>query len=243
MSNAPIFRADSENAIPELVELSFGSGQGSSLRNVIVLADLIFGQARQHLTHQTVEYNVTYAEIALEPSCRNFTQRSRFGNFVLPNEIAASSGCVEEREAISETDASLNLSGSPNVAMSGRRGSSHKTNRELTYSQNEKRVRAKGNLKWDISEPDNARPLQGRYIGTDPLCIIESDSEINALSLHVLIPKRHFRIMSVTDNISGDEKKINPARRKVLEAISRRSFKSVGDGIIVSKGLLTRADR
>lgn len=243
MSNTPIFKAESDNAIPELVELSFGSGQGSSLKSVIVLADIIFGQARQHLTHQTVEYNVTYAELALEPSVSEFRQSTRFGNLVLPNEMESKSGRVDGHEKISGSELTTSMGGNPSLSATRRRSNSHKSNREVTFTQNETRVRAKGNLKWDISEPDIGRPLLGRYIGTEPLCIIDSQSDMNAISMKILIPKRHFNITHVTDNISGDEKKINPARKKVLEALSRKSFDSIGDGLVISKGLLTRADR
>ncbi len=242
MTNRSItpYKSELQNVIPEAAEMSFDCGQGSTTERVIVLADILFGRARQTLSDHTAFYEITYAELSLTAASKNYQTESRFGDAVAPNRISAAVVTTESEERNSEGELGLDGSTTSFGKISARlkKGLKKASSLQTTEDSLKQRVQPKGNLKWDVSEFDTNKPLRGRYIGDEPLCIMTSGEAINEIVLRVLVPKRNFHLHSVTENKSGEIKNINRAKQKVLEILSSRSISKDGDALVICEGRL-----
>ena len=239
------YQSELQNVLPEAAEMSFDCGQGSTPQRVIVLADVLFGRARQTLSDHTAFYEITYAEIALTAASKNYATESRFGDTVSPNRLSSSVTRTQLEER--NTEGELGLSGSimnPMKSLSAaakvKKGLKTAATLQSSESHEKQRVQPKGNLKWDVSEFDTEKPLRGRYIGDEPLCTMTSDEEIEEITLRVLVPKRNFHLHSVTENNSGEIKALNRAKQKVLEILSSRSIAKDGDALIICEGRMRK---
>lgn len=237
----PTFRSQVQNSFPDCLEVTFDEGQGTTPYSVVILTDLRCGLGREIYGNYTTTFCVTYAEVRLAADCPTKV-RSRYGDRALQNETEENTATTEVDETETQGNALLKLG--PSIAASlglSRRAAREKTRKQqaTTFSH---RVRAKGDMKWDVSEIDGTDPLKGRYIGEDPLCILESDTPIKNIRLRILIPKRSFTIHSVTDNESGEAKALSLAKRRVLEVLTSRSLDQEGDGLIIASGALELID-
>jgi hypothetical protein len=122
---------------------------------------------------------------------------SRFGEPTKPNQVAFESKFSKEStmHASAVAGASLKLGAAPTglsasaaTEIGGKRSTDSKTtsSRSATETEAHIRVKARGNLKWEVSEPPQTNTLDATYLDNEVICRAKAARGANAMSISMI---------------------------------------------------------
>ncbi len=242
----PDYLYEIENTEPRLVELEVDAGQGSGPTTAIALCDVRFSRARLEFSSYTVYAAITHAEIKVL-SIPQGRIRNRFGDDLAERDSELSSINSAAKTANKSRWADVKLGGSTSganirgsVGLKGSQSTSDESQKSLTVATKIPLVRARGDGMWGLATFDSTIPLEGRFIGFNELCSIESDRDIVEIEISIVVPKSNIVVEKVTDNHSGQSVNLDKGRSTLLRALIARKLAGSGDAITMCIGRMKR---
>ncbi|WP_439402597.1 hypothetical protein ACNJYA_09280 [Bradyrhizobium sp. DASA03068] len=200
--------ANDQNALPDLIEVITRVQNGNEPENREVRVELRIDSvtlAADACLEFVVELN--RANLSLDLDGFEVVPKSRHGEPTKPNDVSVEHKLTKEstKQAEAGATAELNLSSQPSAALNAK-GSGNVASKTIesmsaqqTYSL--LRVKARGNLRWEVSEPgDGDKPLGDTYLNDDVLCKIKALPGANmlAVKLAAFARKRDIRVTPVS---------------------------------------------
>lgn len=147
------------------------------------------------------------ANLSLDLDGAEVAPKSRYGEPIKSNDLAVEHKLTNERTRQAELsgNAELNLSHQPSAALNAKASGSiaSKVTESVSAQQNYNlfRVKARGNLTWEVSEPSDSgiKPLSDTYLNDEVLCKIKAVPGANrlAVKLDAFARKRDIRVTPV----------------------------------------------
>lgn len=235
--------ANDQNALPDLIEVITRVQNGNEPESREVRVELRIDSvtlAADECLEFVVELN--RANLSLDLDGFEVVPKSRHGEPAKPNDVSVEHKLTKESTKQAEVggSAELNLSSQPSAALSAKASGSvaSKTTESMSAQQTYSllRVKARGNLRWEISEPgDGSRALGDTYLNDDVLCRIKALPGANmlAVKLAAFARKRDIRVTPVSKLSKFSFKSKN--HEKMLNALVGKAL-SHSDG---NGGILT----
>lgn len=197
-----------KNSLPDLIEVIARVADTNELSNKDIRVELRINSITL-LTDDFLEFVVQLdkAKLALDLDGFDVLPGSRYGEPTKPNDVSVERRLTNEQTRQGEVSGNLqvDLSAQPTASIGGKvAGSATSRTTESVSSQQTYsllRVKARGNLTWEISEPgDVSQPLGDTYLNDDVLCKIKAAPGANmlAVKLEAFAHKRDIRITPVS---------------------------------------------
>ncbi|NPV19375.1 hypothetical protein [Bradyrhizobium aeschynomenes] len=205
------------NSLPDLIELIARVGNDDDIASKEVRVELRINSLTL-TTDDCFEFTVQLerANLCLDLDGLEVVPKSRFGEPIKPNDVSVEHKLTNEKTQSGEISGNLqvDINLQPTASIGGKvAGSATSRTTESVSSQqtyNFLRVKARGNLTWEISEPgDLSKPLGDTYLNDDVLCKLNATPGANMLAVKLVAFARKRDI------------KITPTSK-----LSRFSFKS-----------------
>lgn len=196
------------NSLPDLIEVITRVADTNELSNKDVRVELRINSITL-VADDFLEFVVQLdkAKLALDLDGFDVLPGSRFGEPTKPNDVSVEHRLTNEHTRQGEVSGNVQveLSPQPTASFGGKiAGSAASKTTESTSSQQTYsllRVKARGNLTWEISEPgEGGKPLADTYLNDDILCKIKATPGANmlAVKLEAFAHKRDIRITPVS---------------------------------------------
>ncbi|MHB0784401.1 hypothetical protein [Bradyrhizobium sp. 5.13L] len=200
--------ANDLNSLPDLIEIITRVRNGNEPDDREVRVELRIDSitlATDERLEFTVELN--RASLSLDLDGLEVVPQSRHGEPTKPNDVSVEHKLTREstKQAEAGGSAELNLSSQPSAALSGKLSGSvaSKTTESMSAQQTYSllRVKARGNLRWEVSEPgDGNKALSDTYLNDDVLCKVKALPGANrlAVKLAAFARKRDIRVTPIS---------------------------------------------
>jgi hypothetical protein len=226
--------ANDRNSLPDLIEVITRVANSNEPESKEVRVELRVNSVTL-VADDTLEFVVQLdkANLALDLDGFEVVPKSRHGEPIKPNDVSVEHKIVNERNRQREVsgNAELSISHQPSGSLGGKISGSaaSKTTESTSFQQTYSllRVKARGNLTWEVAEPDEgSKPLGDTYLNDDVLCRIKALPGANmlAVKLDAFARKRDIRITPVSKlktfsfKSTNHEKMFNALVAKALES-------------------------
>lgn len=200
--------ANDRNSLPDLIEVIMRVANGNEPDNREIRVELRVNSVTL-VADDNLEFVVQLerASLAMDLDGFEVVPKSRHGEPTKPNDVSVEHERTNQKtrkgEISGATDLTLSCNPSGSVAMkaSGSAGSTLTESFSSKETYNLLRVKARGNLTWEISEPGEAgKALDDTYLNDDVLCRIKTLPGANMLAvrLDTFARKRDIRITPIS---------------------------------------------
>jgi hypothetical protein len=193
-------KPDDRNSIPELIEVLMRVVASNEPQTHEVRLDLRVYRA-EVVSEEGLEFVVELdrAVFGLDLDGLDVVPKSRFGEPTKPNDVSIEHHLSRESSVQGEVGASLdgavsaNPTGGASLKLSGSASGKQTHSSSAQLTERKLRVKARGNLKWEITEPHPAAglsPLHDTYLNDEVVCKITAQKGANRLAVRVATSAR-----------------------------------------------------
>lgn len=236
----PTIMATDQNAIPELIEVIMRATKSDNEEHRDIRVELRINSITIG-DDDDLEFIVQLyrAGLALDLSGFEVIPRSRHGEPAKANDVLVEHKTTQEHVRQGEVGggAEFSLSQHPTLSAKISGSAASKVTESVTSQEihNRLRVKARGNLTWEIAEPGGeAMPLGDTYLNDDVLCKVKAMEGANmlAMKLEAFARKRDLRISLLSKFRTFSLK--NKNQEKMLNAVIAKalSYRTGNGGIL-----------
>jgi hypothetical protein len=200
--------ANDRNTLPDLIEVITRLANGNEPDSKEIRVELRINSVTL-VADDDLEFVVQLdrANLALDLDGFEVIPKSRHGEPVKPNDVSVEHKMTNQHTRKGEISGSaeLKLSQKPSASLGMKAAGSAASTLTESVSSKEKynllRVKARGNLTWEVSEPaEIGKPLADTYLNDDVLCRIKALPGANMLAvrLDAFARKRDIKITPVS---------------------------------------------
>lgn len=235
--------SNDQNSLPDLIEVITRVANSNEPNNKEIRVELRINSVTL-VADDNLEFVVQLdrASLAMDLDGLEVVPKSRHGEPIKPNDVSIEHKMTNQQTRKGEVSghAELNLSQKPSGSLGMKAAGSAASTLTESVSSKEKynllRVKARGNLTWEVSEPaEIGKPLDDTYLNDDVLCKVKALPGANMLAvrLDTFARKRDIKITPVSKLSKFAFKSTN--HEKMFNALVAKSLgHNIGNGGIVT---------